>query len=68
MIELVNKMRKYNWCSMMVENSKRQCTNLYDRITMCRTPRQLMDRSQVWDNTPQGHRYWVSVSNDLYGR
>ena len=68
MIELVNKMRKYNWCSMMVENAKHQCQNVHDRITMSRTPRQLMDMSQVWDNTLQGHRYWRCIADDIYGR
>lgn len=65
MIGLVNRVRKYNWCSMMVENAKHQGQNVHDRITMSRNPRHLMDGTQIWDNTPQGHRYWSRIARSL---
>lgn len=65
---LIYKLHKLNWCSMMIENCQHQSQNMRTMLRESTTPRQVMDRTQIWENTPQGHRYWSRISNDLYPR
>jgi hypothetical protein len=50
---------------MMVENSKHQNNNLQAYMRDYSLPRKIMDISQLWDATPQGHRYWSGIRDSL---
>lgn len=65
MIGLIGKMLKQPWCSMMIENAKHQGSDIQQdtrRVTRIRT---LVDRTQMWDDTPQGDAYWRSIAYSL---
>lgn len=55
------------WTTMMVANSHKQgkLDTLQRRLRLNDSIRVVMDYSQLWEDTPQGRRYWVSISNDL---
>lgn len=57
-----------SWCSMMVENSRYQgrMRNLHGNLShTCDNVRMVMDVSQRWSDTPQGHDYWIDIAQSL---
>ena len=55
------------WTSQMVENNKKQhrWTDVTSALRRSDHPRIVMDLTQRWDDTPQGHDYWSHISFEL---
>lgn len=66
--EKMRRLCKSEWSSMMIENSYRQGKEhrLHESLSDDGFPiRLVMDASQIWLRTPQGHRYWSDIADNL---
>ena len=55
------------WTTMMVANNHKQGRNDYLRshLQSNESVRWIMDYSQRWSDTPQGHTFWARISMSI---